>query len=633
MYSKSSQFDSISEALSKKLSNLEILTTILAIISIFLLITLLLFSRIITFNPTGPLLPSEQNPYAFASLYRMNDSQSNLNEKIGKMSIFPDANSGSSPSAFIKGYVNGLKPGTSHGVLILENTNFLLVSDENDNQLFHFNPMGALTHNCKRDSNLNNNVEGHMGDLGDIIANDLGQANVDKYVNGFNVNLIYGRAIVVLKREDPCDAESFYLQKSEILAFGILGIYSEDKEEIELKRQMIEKKKKNMFKFQEKNKENLAEEMKFQNKGTEAEEKNLVKNEQKKPLVFEENKSLLEINNDSVKNEKPSVKTDFVEKKDHILNEQGSETSIHQEPRTKKYEKRERELFSEKDWEEKPILKSKNEQNLKINNDLQSAINAIETNEAETAQPKKEFNEVAITPSEKKINIFEENFGKEKKEAVQPEKSDENLNLNSLFSMEENSNGIFKNLFNLDLHSDPIKSETSENFNEEIKPKTLPISMQPKNLAEKKLPNSYEAELIKKRKSLFKKHNFNFNPNSFQNATTEASLIQERNLTDEENPSYSEISSNSLANQTNISSIFERLTTLIDSTQEKAQQNQQKILENKGEVFVGIDLAHGSQAKNEMKQSNKELKKFQKNFEEGVENDLQQKLKKLEDKI
>lgn len=620
MYSKSPQFDSISEALSKKLSNLEILTTILAIISIFLLITLLLFSRIITFNPTGPLLPSEQNPYAFASLYRMNDSQSNLNEKIGKMSIFPDTNSGSSPSAFIKGYVNGLKPGTSHGVLILENTNFLLVSDENDNQLFHFNPMGALTHNCKRDSNLNNNVEGHMGDLGDIIANDLGQANVDKYVNGFNVNLIYGRAIVVLKREDPCDAESFYLQKSEILAFGILGIYSEDKEEIELKRQMIEKKKKNMFKFQEKNKENLAEEMKFQNKETEPEEKGLVKNEQKKPVVFEENKSLLEINDDSVKIEKnPSAKTDFVEKKDH---EQGSETLSHKEPRTKNiYERREEALFSEKDLVEKPILKSKNEHN-KINNDLQSAINAIETNEAEIAQPKKE-----ATSSEKKTNIFEETFGKEKKEAVQPE----NLNLNSLFSMEENSNnGIFKNLFNLGLHSEPIKSETSENLKGENKSKALPnsISMQPKTLTEKKLPNSYEAELLKKRKSLFKKNNFN--PSSLQNAKTETSLVQERNLSDVQIP---EISSNSIANQTNISSIFERLATLIDSTQDKAQNNQQKILENKGEVFVGIDLAHGSQAKNEVKQSNKELKKFQKNFEEGVENDLQQKLKKLEDKI
>lgn len=237
-------------AISKKLFHLELLTTILAILSIFLLITLLFISHIINLNPTGPLLPSEQNPYAFAAINLLNDTE--ITQKVGRISIYPDTKSTMTPSAYIKGFVTGLKPGTSHGLLILENTNFLLDKGEKEDHLFHFNPAGSLSHNCKKDSNINSNSEGHMGDLGNIIADEHGQATIDKYITGFNVNLIYGRVIAILKNKDNCDIENFYLQKNEILSFGILGIYSEDYEQIELKKLLIEKKKKNMFKFKEK---------------------------------------------------------------------------------------------------------------------------------------------------------------------------------------------------------------------------------------------------------------------------------------------------------------------------------------------------------------------------------------------
>lgn len=80
-----------------------------------------------------------------------------------------------------------------------------------------------------------------MGDLGDVVANEKGEAMIDKYISEFHLNLVYGRAILVLKTEDNCNNENFYVNKTDILGYAVLGIYSEDQEEIQLKTEQVEK--------------------------------------------------------------------------------------------------------------------------------------------------------------------------------------------------------------------------------------------------------------------------------------------------------------------------------------------------------------------------------------------------------
>lgn len=532
MQSKNSaNHDPISATLFKKLSNLEILTTILAIISILFLITLLLFSRMITFNSTGPLLPSEHNSYAFATLYKLNNSKATFSEKIGMLSIFPDTNS--NPSAFIKGFVNNLTPGSSHGVLLIENSNFLLFSDENDSQLFHFNPTGSLFHNCKRDSNYNTKNEGHMGDLGDIIANDKGKANIDKYINGFNVNLIFGRAIVILKKEDPCDSESFFLQKSQILAFGIMGIYSEDKEEIELKRQLIEKKKVNMFKFQEKG-TNLKE-------ATKVKEINAIENQEEKNKL---------------------------------------------------------ESFSLNEGVKKTIFNVDNLIQTKIYENTKESLNLTNTKENSTDN----LNLIANLP------IGE--FGKKNKQNLN------NSNLQSLLASQENSDEFFKNNTSLEnsmrLTEKINLNAKNPNINETL---TNHLQLQRVHLlrknpaALKRLPNDLEVEMRRKRKSLFQKNNTNNQMLEFSNITSD-------------NPK------NDKAAKEKITSIFQKLTNLIDSTSENTISK-----EGKPDIFVGIDLGNPLKINRGNKSNKNELKDFEKSFEDGIEKDLQIKLRKLEDKI
>lgn len=239
MHSKKN--DDLFNSLTKKLNSLQYITTILSLCVIALLLLLLLLSKTNSISSNGPLLPSEKNTYAFATLYKYSISDIEY-EKIGKISIIPDnsaSNSGLNP-VFLKGMINNLKPGTSHGMLLVENANFLLEMEEFSNEIFHFNPLGSLNHKCKTDSN----IDGHMGDFGDVIANEEGNAIIDKYLNDFKINLIFGRAIVILNNESDCDNENFYLNKKDIMGFGILGIYSEDQEGIQLKRQFIDKKNK-----------------------------------------------------------------------------------------------------------------------------------------------------------------------------------------------------------------------------------------------------------------------------------------------------------------------------------------------------------------------------------------------------
>ena len=66
------------------------------------------------------------------------------------------------------------------------------------------------------------------------------------------------------------------------------------------------------------------------------------------------------------------------------------------------------------------------------------------------------------------------------------------------------------------------------------------------------------------------------------------------------------------------------------------RQKKKKKIDNLKEnenVFVGIDLGKPVHQNKELKPKNIELKKFQKNFEEGVQENLHSKLKNLEDKL
>ena len=623
MLSKNSHTDPFTVALSKKLSNLEILTTILAIISILLLITLLLFSRVITFNPTGPLLPSEQNPYAFATLYKLNNSQLSFNEKMGKISIFPDTNSAMSPSAFIKGYVDGLKAGTSHGVLILENTNFLLFSDENDNQLFHFNPTGSLLHNCKRDSNLNSNNEGHMGDLGDIIASDVGQANIDKYVNGFNVNLIYGRALVILKTEDPCDSESFYLQKNEILAFGILGIYSEDKEEIELKRQLIEKKKKNMFKFQEKvadplkknSKNTISDEMKFKSDEKMAKHEDSISTQKIADIPL--NSLIDSNNNNTLSNDAKSIPESQIVNDNINKHDKDNNDNL---PFTNNFDNKENNNKDDQ-FDVDPFKAL-------FGTDSHEANSVLFQKKSHNNKNPMKYNNTWANLKRKPINNLYENFTKNTSEASshlfesspalidttsQPVAS-EVENFNSLFDIKDGRDSIFKNLINYDKPSQTNKMiEKSLKFLPRLNEKD---EFKDKRNNTNKLPNyqQFEEKLMTNRKSLF------------ENAEKKKNVSNTGKLAVKNNRNLDIAAENS---------IFDKLTNLFNKTDTIPKEIHE--LKENPDVFIGIDLAKPSSVQTSKpagkKVHNTELKQFQKSFEEGVQQNLHNKLRKLEDKL
>lgn len=571
---------------SNKLSQLELLTTILAIFSIFLLIALLFLSHVINLSPTGPLLPSEKNSYAFARLYKLNDSSTSIiNENIGKVSIYPEMKSSSNPSAFIKGIINGLKPGASHGLLILENTNFLIESKESDGHLFHFNPTGSLTHNCKKDSNLNNNVEGHMGDLGNIIANENGQANIDKYIVDFNVNLIYGRVIVVLKTQDICDSENFYLQKEEILAYGVLGIYSEDNEQIELKRQLIEKKKKNLFKFKEKVISNEAQIAK--------EEKNNLKKEE---IIFDAGKK---------------------ENDNFIMNIKNNE-------------------YNRDEYQKQNINEAKN---LKLNKD-KPITTVITKNFIEMNENIPEFDQIDQKKSIEPIEKISDEFKKKDNEA--------NFDISQNFSVKNKENNDKKSLFEKKLEpniennsSEPILlknelSKSNEILNESIfnfSENSNKIEKNEKRLINNKkkimnasqitnkLPEAYLNRLKARRKTLF------------MNKDKENSLFKNLKYENQTGNYISNASNStniSLQETNNINSIFEKLSTIIDST-DKSTEKLGNMFGNPN-IFVGIDLGNKEEKQN-LHQNDHELKHFQKKFEQGVQDELHSKLKNLEEKI
>ena len=124
------------------------------------------------------------------------------------------------------GVINNLIPGSSHGLHIYEYSDILLLNKTNtenrkyNNYLFkHYNPY-QKKHSCP--NNLPHQ-EYHLGDLGNIIADNTGQAKFS-IIKKISAKSLGGRVIVVNKRKDNCDKETEYDDGNNIYAFGVLGV-------------------------------------------------------------------------------------------------------------------------------------------------------------------------------------------------------------------------------------------------------------------------------------------------------------------------------------------------------------------------------------------------------------------------
>ncbi len=124
------------------------------------------------------------------------------------------------------GVINNLIPGSSHGLHIYEYSDILLLnktsieSRKYHNYLFkHYNPKHTK-HSCP---NNNPNEEFHLGDFGNIIADNNGQAKFS-LIKKMNARPLSGRVIVVNKRKDSCKQDVEYDDASNIYAYGVLSV-------------------------------------------------------------------------------------------------------------------------------------------------------------------------------------------------------------------------------------------------------------------------------------------------------------------------------------------------------------------------------------------------------------------------
>ena len=175
-----------------------------------------------------------------------------INMNIGVVSIMKNPNG---TGSLINGIISGLKPGRKHGLLILENMNSLILKESNLNTTtnyyflnnFHFNPKKDRKHSCRNAENLksmkkSDNFENHMGDLGNVIANEVGKAEINIVYRDVEMEQVFGRPIVLLKTEDICDEDRIEEPIENILAYGILSLSSQNEEEIAIY-EVFEKKK------------------------------------------------------------------------------------------------------------------------------------------------------------------------------------------------------------------------------------------------------------------------------------------------------------------------------------------------------------------------------------------------------
>ncbi len=119
-------------------------------------------------------------------------------------------------SVEIVGEVRGLTPG-KHGFHIHEFGD--LRSDDGSSAGGHYNPHGnphAGPHDARR----------HVGDLGNITADESGKAAVNMKMDGLRVHFVLGRALVVHAKEDDLKSQPSGDAGGRI-AVGVIGIASE----------------------------------------------------------------------------------------------------------------------------------------------------------------------------------------------------------------------------------------------------------------------------------------------------------------------------------------------------------------------------------------------------------------------
>ena len=207
--------------------------TLLTLLSIFLflLITAFIFCLTTLFNNYSPstfktqIFSKKEKGYIYSLLQTLEKHQ-----QIGIISIKNQEHGGS----MVSGVIKGLKPGKKHGLLILENLNSLILKEDSVNSTtnyfalnnFHFNPTKSKIHSCS-----DNDKNRHMGDLGNIMANQDGNAEISKFFPPMKMELLFGRPIILLKTEDSCEEERMEESWENVLAVGILGVESTNEEE------------------------------------------------------------------------------------------------------------------------------------------------------------------------------------------------------------------------------------------------------------------------------------------------------------------------------------------------------------------------------------------------------------------
>lgn len=115
----------------------------------------------------------------------------------------------------VTGQVTGLAPGSEHGFHIHEFGD--LTATDGTSLGSHYNPMG-VDHGLPSD----NDEARHVGDFGNIKADDNGVAAIDKVFPGVKLAEVLGRGVVV--HEKPDDGGQPTGNAGGRIAFGVIGV-------------------------------------------------------------------------------------------------------------------------------------------------------------------------------------------------------------------------------------------------------------------------------------------------------------------------------------------------------------------------------------------------------------------------
>jgi superoxide dismutase, Cu-Zn family len=120
----------------------------------------------------------------------------------------------------VLGHLTGLPPG-KHGFHIHEFGD--LRAPDGSSAGGHFNPSGKR-HGAPTDA------EHHVGDLGNILANEQGVAKVDAKIKGVPLHFVIGRALVVHEKADDFESQPSG-DAGARLALGVIGFANFEKDE------------------------------------------------------------------------------------------------------------------------------------------------------------------------------------------------------------------------------------------------------------------------------------------------------------------------------------------------------------------------------------------------------------------